>query len=93
MLTKGAPESISEILTTIPNDYDSLFREYTRKGLRVIACAIRRGAMKSDQRTDLEMDMEFAGFLVYENVTRTGSTSLCAIVAIVTDRLLDGDWR
>ena len=37
----------------------------------MIACAIRRGAVKSDQRTELEMDMEFAGFLVYENVTRT----------------------
>ena len=76
VLTKGAPESVSETLACIPDDYDTSFREYTRKGLRVIACATRRITTKSGQRAELEKDMEFAGFLVYENVTK-GEARAC----------------
>lgn len=38
---KGAPETISERLTTIPQDYEKTYKYFTRNGSRVLALAYK----------------------------------------------------
>ncbi|SCU78143.1 LAMI_0A03598g1_1 [Lachancea mirantina] len=80
--TKGAPEVISEICNknTMPRNYEELLEEYTHNGFRVIACAGKtlpkhtwRYAQKIS-REELESNLEFLGFIVFENKLK-GSTS------------------
>ncbi|WFD34219.1 putative cation-transporting ATPase 1 [Malassezia cuniculi] len=67
---KGAPETLRSMYRQLPDNYDSLYRYYTRRGSRVIALGYRwlervdRSAVKSLHREDVECDLEFAGFLV-----------------------------
>ncbi len=61
----GIPESI-------PFDFDETLADYTRKGLRVIACAyntlhVSFPSMDSIHRDDVEMNLIFAGFLIFQN--------------------------
>ncbi|KAF3019501.1 hypothetical protein E8E15_003598 [Penicillium rubens] len=72
---KGAPESIKDICIpgTLPSDYEDLLNYYTHKGYRVIACASKYERklswMKAQKmtRTDAESDLEFLGFIIFEN--------------------------
>ena len=80
---KGAPEVIAEICdpTTIPADFEELLHKYTHGGLRVIACASRRLLAKKDvknmDRSEAERDLQFAGFIIFENKLKTSAkTSL-----------------
>ena len=67
---KGAPETLRGMYRALPENYDALYRHYTRRGSRVIALGYRwldrvdRTAIKSLHREDVERDLEFAGFLV-----------------------------
>ncbi|PYH94983.1 hypothetical protein BO71DRAFT_378573 [Aspergillus ellipticus CBS 707.79] len=72
---KGAPESIRAICLpeSLPYDFDDLLGHYTHKGYRVIACAAKYEPklswMKAQKmvRTDAECDLEFLGFIIFEN--------------------------
>ena len=60
-------------------DYEELLDYYTHKGFRVIACATKHIEVlkKSDvhemKRVDAESDLEFIGFIVFENKLKPAS--------------------
>ncbi|KAH3665607.1 hypothetical protein OGAPHI_003795 [Ogataea philodendri] len=87
VFVKGAPEVIEDLCLpeTIPVDYRDLLHEYTHNGYRVIACATKTMRMPDPanmndldflndlSRDNCESDLEFIGFLVFENRLK-GST-------------------
>lgn len=76
VLTKGAPEVMRDICRkdTFPRGFDDLLHEYTHRGYRVIACASRKlGDVSDFNRDSLETDLEFAGFIVFENKLKPSS--------------------
>ncbi|KAK9462203.1 uncharacterized protein V1516DRAFT_711632 [Lipomyces oligophaga] len=72
---KGAPEVMSSICKpdSFPADYDEVLDSYTHNGYRVIAVAtkvLKRMPWHRAQklkREDVESELEFAGFIVFEN--------------------------
>ncbi|SCW01761.1 LAFE_0E06678g1_1 [Lachancea fermentati] len=81
--TKGAPEVISEICnrSTLPSDYEDILHHYTHNGYRVIACAGKilpkhtwRYAQKVT-REELESNLDFLGFIVFENKLKASTKS------------------
>ncbi|KAK7220141.1 hypothetical protein V2G26_008144 [Clonostachys chloroleuca] len=72
---KGAPEAMREICRpeSFPHDYEERLAFYTHKGYRVIGCATKHlkklSWVKAQKmsRTDVESDLEFAGFIIFEN--------------------------
>ncbi|CUS21409.1 LAQU0S03e01948g1_1 [Lachancea quebecensis] len=69
---KGAPETIRERLTTIPSNYDNIYKHFTRAGSRVLALASKDLSNLSNKqvenldRKEMEVDLEFNGFLVFQ---------------------------
>ena len=72
---KGAPECMKDICRpeSFPQDYEELLDHYTHRGFRVIACATKHiqklswvKAQKM-QRTEAESELEFIGFIIFEN--------------------------
>ena len=72
---KGAPECMKEICRpdSFPPDYEELLGYYTHRGFRVIACATKHIAkmnwvkVQKMTRPDVESDLEFVGFIIFEN--------------------------
>lgn len=79
IFTKGAPEVIAEICdpTSIPSNFEELLHKYTHGGFRVIACASKtlssRKEVKSMERSDAERNLQFTGFIVFENKLKTST--------------------
>ncbi|QGN16664.1 putative cation-transporting ATPase 2 [Kluyveromyces marxianus] len=77
--TKGAPEIIADICnpSTIPKNFHELLQYYTHNGFRVIACAGKSLAKNSwlysqkVSREEVEDNLEFLGFIVFENKLKT----------------------
>lgn len=75
VFTKGSPESIKTLLnpSSIPLQYESHLEYYTKCGYRVIALAHRTirniSWLKAQKmaRSDVEANLDFLGFLVFEN--------------------------
>lgn len=73
---KGAPEVVVALCdaTSVPRDWHKVLDSFTRKGCRVLAAATRvlnhvtslEELMKAE-RHSLESELEFAGFLVFQN--------------------------
>ncbi|KAJ5466756.1 cation-transporting ATPase [Penicillium diatomitis] len=86
IFVKGAPESIRDICIpeSLPADYEELLSHYTHKGYRVIACATRYERklswMKVQKltRTEAESNLEFAGFIIFENKLKSTTTDVIA---------------
>ncbi|KAJ1973976.1 hypothetical protein H4R34_004894 [Dimargaris verticillata] len=73
---KGAPEAMLQICRpeSIPTNFHTVLDEYTHHGYRVIGCAGKSLAKKVNwlrvqrlQRDQVEADLEFLGFVVFEN--------------------------
>lgn len=67
--TKGAPEVLKPMFSSLPANYDELYRHYTRRGSRVIALGYRWldvpvSKARTITREQVECDLQFAGFLV-----------------------------
>ncbi|ONH66276.1 Manganese-transporting ATPase 1 [Cyberlindnera fabianii] len=69
---KGAPETIRSRLTTVPDNYEHIYKSFTRSGSRVLAIAykflednITHARVNKIDREDVEEGLEFAGFLVF----------------------------
>ncbi|EGV66420.1 hypothetical protein PSN45_002982 [Yamadazyma tenuis] len=76
VLCKGAPEVMVDICTkqSIPEDFFDLLHKYTNSGYRVIACAYKPIRSKVDMnRESLESNMQFLGFIVFENKLKANS--------------------
>ncbi|EPY53277.1 P-type ATPase [Schizosaccharomyces cryophilus OY26] len=71
---KGAPEVIATMLNKVPENYEKVYKEYGRKGSRVLALASKyfKNFVSENKVTDLtreeiESGLEFAGFLVFNS--------------------------
>lgn len=75
IFVKGAPECMRDICRpeSFPSDYEEQLSYYTHKGYRVIGCATKHikklSWVKAQKmtRTDVESDLEFVGFIIFEN--------------------------
>ncbi|PGH05980.1 hypothetical protein AJ79_06669 [Helicocarpus griseus UAMH5409] len=75
IFVKGAPECMKDICLpeSLPPDFEDLLSFYTHRGFRVIACAakhIRKLSWVKVQklhREEAESDLEFTGFIIFEN--------------------------
>ncbi|CAK9304704.1 unnamed protein product [Gordionus sp. m RMFG-2023] len=79
---KGAPEIIRSLCleTSIPNNFEEELDALTNCGYRVIACAhktlhhFKLTGVKKCSRTQIEKDMTFIGFLIFQNKLKPQST-------------------
>ncbi|CCF55865.1 hypothetical protein KAFR_0A04300 [Kazachstania africana CBS 2517] len=79
--TKGAPEVIMSLCnkSTLPNDYEEILHKYTHAGHRVIACSgkmlPKHSWLYSQKvtRGEIECNMEFLGFIIFENKLKKAS--------------------
>lgn len=85
VFVKGAPEVMSDVCdpSTFPDDYDDQLHYYTHRGYRVIACATKSytGVSSSDlrknySRSDIESNLTFLGFIVFENKLKPSTTGV-----------------
>ncbi|KAI9887777.1 MAG: hypothetical protein M1823_000418 [Watsoniomyces obsoletus] len=80
---KGAPEGIKTICTaeSLPPDYEDLLAFYTHRGYRVIACATKHipklSWLKTQKlsRTDVESELQFVGFIIFQNRLKAQTTA------------------
>ncbi|KAL6947567.1 hypothetical protein ACO0RG_000142 [Hanseniaspora osmophila] len=87
-VVKGAPEVMIDICRkgTIPHAYDSILKDYTHRGYRVIACAGKKVNLVSGQsfqdlsRDYVENDLDFLGFIIFENKLKTKTKSTLAVL-------------
>ncbi|GAT30654.1 P-type ATPase [Aspergillus luchuensis] len=83
---KGAPESVKAIClpSSLPHDFDELLSNYTHKGYRVIACAAKYEPklswmrVQKMTRADAECDLEFLGFIIFENKLKPNTAETIA---------------
>ncbi|XP_017888488.1 manganese-transporting ATPase 13A1 [Ceratina calcarata] len=68
---KGAPEVIKDMLSSVPENYESTYLSFSRRGARVLALGYRKlsGPLSSQDlreltREDLEKNLTFAGFVI-----------------------------
>lgn len=75
--TKGAPEVMMNICNpdTIPANFYDLLYDYTNNGYRVIACGCKKVDTLQYEREGYESDLEFLGFIIFENKLKPNSTS------------------
>ncbi|PVI07557.1 P-type ATPase-like protein [Periconia macrospinosa] len=80
---KGAPECMKDICRpeSFPTDYDDLLAHYTHSGYRVIACATKTVKqnwlkMQKMKREEAESDLDFVGFIIFENKLKPTTTGV-----------------
>lgn len=69
--TKGAPEVLKSMFTSVPDYYDDLYKYWARNGSRVIALGYKKinlklPAIRDITRDEVEKDLTFVGFLLFE---------------------------
>ncbi|CCK71111.1 ion-transporting P-type ATPase SPF1 KNAG_0G00540 [Huiozyma naganishii CBS 8797] len=68
---KGAPETIRERLAVVPENYDTVYKSFTRSGSRVLALAskslpkLKHSEIEDIKREEIEQGLEFNGFLIF----------------------------
>ena len=67
--SKGSPEKIKElcIKNSLPEDYDSIFENLSKKGHRILSLAYKEIDSLEITREMAESNLNFAGFLIFEN--------------------------
>lgn len=88
--SKGAPEVIKNYLTSIPENYDNIYKHYTRNGSRVLAIAYKpldsslalNKIEKLDRHNDVECNLQFGGFLIFHCPMKEDAT---ATIEMLTD--------
>ncbi|XP_024892380.1 manganese-transporting ATPase 13A1 [Temnothorax curvispinosus] len=70
-MVKGAPETLKNMLSSVPENYDSTYLSLSRRGARVLALGYRKltGSLSSQDlreltREKLESNLTFAGFVI-----------------------------
>jgi len=70
--TKGAPETIRQRLTSIPENYEEIYKSFTRSGSRVLALAYKHlednispAKVTKLDRENIETGLTFGGFIVF----------------------------
>lgn len=68
---KGAPETIRERLAKVPENYDEIYKSFTRSGSRVLALAskslprLSQKELEDIGREEIEQQLDFNGFLIF----------------------------
>lgn len=66
---KGAPETIRNMITDAPENYEEIYKSFTRAGSRVLALAYKYIDANSNvnkvTREEVESELLFAGFIVF----------------------------
>ena len=81
LYVKGSPEKIFELCRkdSLPKDFFEVLKKYTESGKRVIAFAFRElqnfNEEEKHNRTELEQDLVFLGFLIFLNKLKPESIS------------------
>lgn len=79
VFVKGSPEMISSLCLkhTIPKDFNSELKKYTKEGFRVIALAskslesnVKWHHVQQTVRSDVEKELKFEGFLILKNMVK-----------------------
>ncbi|KAK3922402.1 Manganese-transporting ATPase 13A1 [Frankliniella fusca] len=76
---KGAPETIRDMLASVPEDYNKVYLELSRRGARVLALAwkelgrLTQGQARDLKREELERELNFAGFVIISCPLKTDS--------------------
>ena len=79
---KGAPETLKPMFKSIPENYDKIYMELSRRGARVLALGIKElGSINPSKardlsREDLECDLVFSGFVVISCPLKSDSKSV-----------------
>jgi cation-transporting ATPase 13A2 len=66
----------------VPSDYEELLSHYTQRGYRVIACATKHipklswVKVQKMKRGDAESDLEFIGFIIFENKLKPNTADI-----------------
>ncbi|EGW33133.1 P-type ATPase [Spathaspora passalidarum NRRL Y-27907] len=67
--TKGAPETIRTMIVDAPENYEDIYKSFTRAGSRVLALAYKyldtSVNVNKVKREDIESGLKFAGFIVF----------------------------
>eukprot|EP00835_Amoeboradix_gromovi_P003626 NODE_248_length_12985_cov_0.286357.p1 type:complete len:1008 gc:universal NODE_248_length_12985_cov_0.286357:249-3272(+) len=76
LTVKGAPEVFQQSCEMLPLDFNEILSECSHNGFRVLACGIKelKSAELSFTRVELEKDIDFIGFLIFENKLKLGTT-------------------
>jgi cation-transporting P-type ATPase 13A2 len=80
--SEGLRLSISNLLPAVPSDYEELLAHYTHRGYRVIACATKHIPklswlrVQKMKREDAESDLEFIGFVIFENKLKSSTAKV-----------------
>lgn len=80
VFVKGAPEMIMDISNrdSLPDDYLEMLYNYTNNGYRVIACGYKvvnkRKAKTELMREEAESELNFLGFIIFENKLKLETT-------------------
>jgi len=80
-LSKGSPEAIAALSTSVPEWYEETYRKLAERGQRVLALAYRHldsnvhsaSAYAQKSRNDIEEGLTFAGFISFRCETRKDS--------------------
>lgn len=81
---KGAPEAMKDVCRpdSFPDDYEELLSYYTHRGFRVIACATKSipklnwVKVQKMKRAEVESDLEFIGFIIFENKLKPSTAGI-----------------
>nr|MBE5724996.1 putative cation-transporting ATPase 13A1 [Cucujiformia] len=79
---KGAPETLRSNFKNIPEKYDEVYLELSRRGARVLALGFKElGKMSSQELRDItrdeaEKDLTFAGFIIISCPLKTDSKAV-----------------
>jgi len=82
VFVKGAPEVIRDICrkNTVPGDFNQKLHRLVNRGYRVIAVGYRTldnvkyHKLMKMKREEIECDLEFLGFIIFENPLKPGTT-------------------
>lgn len=79
---KGAPETIQGMLTSVPADYEAMYKQWARQGSRVLALGykwlnnnVRIPHVHDLVRDDVESELTFGGFLIFSCPLKKDSAS------------------
>ncbi|MED6246184.1 hypothetical protein ATANTOWER_014032, partial [Ataeniobius toweri] len=96
---KGSPEMVASLCRpdTVPEEFSSTLRTFSREGLRVLALACKPVDINSDvkntERAEVEKEMQFLGLLMMKNLVKPESAAVINVLNLADIRsvMVTGD--